>query len=133
MRVDVASEVCEYVMRIAALLSFAVLTAATVPSFAATDARKVACRDQASAIADEWAAGDIYRAKADEEPESNEVLVIAGGVKYFVPRKGSGVIRPVGQRIYQRKQVYLEEYRRCLRDGEFSALGDVVEPAKKVH
>jgi hypothetical protein len=125
-------KICEFAMRVTALLSLAVLTAAATSAAAVTEDRKIACRDYASAVADEWAAGDIYRAKADEEPEAKEVLVIAGGVKYFVPRTGQGVIRPVGERIYHRKQVYLEEFRRCLRNPDFGLTSANDEPGTKV-
>jgi hypothetical protein len=120
-------------MRVAALLSFAVVTAVATPAFAVTEARRVACRDLATEVANEWAAGEIYLAADEDTPEASEVTVIAGGKKYFVPREGRGVIKSVGTRIWQRKQVYIEEYRRCLRDPNFGLSSLAPEPEKSVN
>jgi hypothetical protein len=108
-------------MRVAAVLSVAVFAAVSLPAQAVTEARHLACRDYATTVANEWAADEIYLVQDDNEmPEASEVTVIAGGKKYFMPREGRGVIRSVGQRIVARKQVYREEYARCLRDASFS-------------
>jgi hypothetical protein len=122
-------------MRMSAVLSVAVVTvvASTPAMSAVSEQRRLACRDQATDIANDYSAGKIYRAEEGDTPSASEVTVIAGGVKYFVPRSTSGVSDSVYTRMVDRNTVYAEEYRRCLR-AEYldqSELG--VEPEKRVN
>jgi 3D (Asp-Asp-Asp) domain-containing protein len=80
----------------------------------------VACRAYAQAVADDYAAGHIERAEEDSAPSAGQVLVIAAGKKYYVPRKTNGIIQSVGHLISERKDVYWEEYDRCLRGGDIT-------------
>jgi hypothetical protein len=122
-------------MRMSAVLSVAVVTvvASTPAMSAVSEQRRLACRDQATDIANDYSAGKIYRAEEGDTASESEVTVIAGGVKYFVPRSTSGVSDSVYTRMLDRNTVYAEEYRRCLR-AEYldqSELG--VEPEKRVN
>jgi hypothetical protein len=122
-KLDVASRKYRFVMRI--VLAAAVASASLFPAlaFAQEDYGKtpqpsrMACREYARAIADEWSSVDIARIEDDTiQPGADEVVVIAAGKKYFVPREQTEVVATsVGKRIRAYHNVYREEFRRCLR------------------
>jgi hypothetical protein len=101
-------------MRRVALFLLAVLMATATPVLAGTDNRRTACRDQATDIANQWSAGQIHLAQEGDESEADEVVMISGGVKYFVPRYMTGKLKPTSERIWARKKVYQEEFHRCM-------------------
>jgi hypothetical protein len=108
-------------MRRTVVSTFALLllAAPALAGNAAEDRTKIACREYARAVADEWSAAELEHAEpGDPLGTKDKILVIAAGESYYIPRKNNTIIlRSVGTRIRDHKTVYWEEYRRCLRHG----------------
>jgi hypothetical protein len=104
-----------------------VLTAA--PAFA-VDQNKITCKAYAQAMADEWSADELVRAEAgDPLGDENRVLIIASGKSYYVPRQQNGVIlKSVGTTIREHKQIYAQEFRRCMKGGNITINVDGAVP-----
>jgi hypothetical protein len=85
---------------------------------AASAVSTMTCRDFASTVADQWAQDYIMRAADAEKPSHNQIVVIAAGQKFFMPRRQPDEFNlhliPVGQRVIERNHVYQEELARCL-------------------
>jgi hypothetical protein len=81
-------------------------------------AASLTCRDFATTAADQWAQDLMTRAADAEQPNQNQILVIAAGQKSFVPKRQPDELNlhliPVGQRMIERNRVYDEELARCL-------------------
>jgi hypothetical protein len=83
-----------------------------------SDPQIAACRADARAIADRFAADDIAKAEDLEGRPPGAITVIAYGEKYFVPRdrvrEFSATSEMYGERAMARMRVYNEEMGRCL-------------------
>jgi hypothetical protein len=81
-------------------------------------ASNLTCRDFATTAADQWAQDFILSAADAEKPNHNQIVVIAAGQKYFMPKRQPDELNlhliPAGQRIIERNRVYEEELARCL-------------------
>ncbi len=93
----------------------------SLPAVAADDTPKFqVCREFASAAADSWSVKEIQRALDGEKTRSNTYVAVVYGKKYFVPvaKANSEDLKPkaLGRRTLDRKEVFYEEFTRCLRD-----------------
>jgi hypothetical protein len=95
------------------------------PAFAESPER-LACKSYAREVADEWSKGYIEVADEGESAAADQVLIIAAGREYFVPRAGSGVIKSVYFRMRERNQVFWDAFERCQHGGTISV---ILEPA----
>jgi hypothetical protein len=119
MVLDVASKTDRFVMR--SLFSAAFVLALFASSASAEVPSRVTCRAFAQAAADDWSAYELARAEEGAEAGADEVVIIAAGEKYFVPRQSSDlIVRSVGTRIRDYKTVYRDEFHRCLRGGDIT-------------
>ncbi len=96
----------------------------------AIDQNKIICKAYAQAMADEWSAGELERAESgDPLGDENRVLIIAAGKSYYVPRQQNSVIlKSVGTAIRQHKQIYAQEFRRCMKGGNITINVDGAVP-----
>lgn len=104
------------------IFAFAFLAA---PAFAESPER-LACKSYAREVADNWSKGYIEVADEGESAAADQVLIIAAGREYFVPRAGSGVIDSVYTRMRKRNQVFWYAFDRCQEGGDVSVM---LEPA----
>lgn len=98
------------------LLALAVLAA---PAFAETPQR-LGCKSYAREVADQWSKGYIEVADEGTSAAPDQVLIIAAGREYYVPRSGSGVIKPVYLRMHERNQVFWDAFDRCQAGGHIA-------------
>jgi hypothetical protein len=111
------------------VLSVLALGLTAAPSFAVSV--NVTCRDFAMAMADEYLGENLVRAE-DGAPLGNadQVLIIGAGKAHYVPRYQSGVTKSYLKQRMLHREIYNEEYWRCMRGGNItinvdpSALGD---------
>ncbi len=105
-------------MRKLETMALAVLATLVISLSSAHAATSTTCRDFASTAADQWAQDYIIRAQDAEKPNHNQIVVIAGGQKYFMPKRQPDELNlhlvGVGQRAIERNHVYQEELARCL-------------------
>lgn len=107
-------------------MSIFALAFLAAPAFAESPQR-LACKTYAREVADEWSKGYIEVADEGETAAAGQVLIIAAGREYYVPRSGSGIIKPVYTRIRERNQVFWDAFDRCQSGGHVSIK---LEPAK---
>jgi hypothetical protein len=99
----------------------------TVPAMAET-ALGIACREYATAVADDYMSDQLVRLDGSEVASEGHVIVHSYGRKYLMPNRAAGegplVRKSIGTATREWGQVYTEERRRCLRKrmlGEFLA------------
>jgi hypothetical protein len=102
------------------IVALAVLTALAAPAFAEQSPQRLACKSYAREVADQWSEGYIAVADEGTTAAADQVLIIAAGREYYVPRRGSGVIDSVYTRIRKRNQVFWDAFHRCQRDGDIA-------------
>jgi hypothetical protein len=95
------------------------------PAFAESPQR-LACKSYAREVADNWSKGYIEVADQGETAAADQVLIIAAGREYYVPRAGSGIVDSVYFRMRKRNQVFWYAFERCQRGGTISI---TLEPA----
>jgi hypothetical protein len=99
-------------------IALGVLAAVFAFSGSTHAATSMTCRDFAMFAADQWAQDFVLRGQDAEKPNHNQIVVIAAGQKYFVPKRQPDELNlhvvGFGQRIIERNQVYQEELARCL-------------------
>ncbi len=107
-----------FVMRKLETAALGVLATFVFSISSAEAATSMTCRDFASTAADQWGQGYIERAADAEKPGQNKIVVIAGGQKYFMPKRQPDELNlhlvGVGQRAIELNRVYQEELARCL-------------------
>jgi hypothetical protein len=95
------------------------------PAFAESPER-LACKSYAREVADNWSKGYIEVADEGESAAADQVLIIAAGREYYVPRKGTGIVDSVYFRMRKRNQVFWHAFERCQEGGDISVM---LEPA----
>lgn len=100
-------------------MSIFALAVLAAPAFAESPQR-LACKTYAREVADQWSKGYIEVADEGETAATDQVLIIAAGREYYVPRAGSGIIKPVYTRIRERNQVFWDAFERCQNGGHIS-------------
>jgi hypothetical protein len=95
------------------------------PAFAESPER-LACKSYAREVADQWSKGYIEVADEGTSAAADQVLIIAAGREYYVPRAGSGIVDSVYFRMRKRNQVFWHAFERCQRGGTISV---ILEPA----
>lgn len=98
-------------------MSVFVLAAFTAPALAEQSPQRLACKSYAREVADTWSQGYIEVADEGETAAPDQVLIIAAGREYYVPRKGSGIIDSVYTRMRKRNQVFWHAFERCRNGG----------------
>jgi hypothetical protein len=88
----------------------------------AADQNKITCKAYAQAMADDFSANELVRADAgDPLGDADKILIIAAGKSYYVPRQQNGVIlKSVGTTIREHKQIYAQEFHRCMKGGNIT-------------
>lgn len=101
------------------VLSALALGLTAVPALAGSV--NITCRQFAMAMADEYMAGKLERAE-DGAPLGNadQVLIIGAGKAHYVPRYQSGVTKSYLTQRRLHREVYNEEYWRCMRGGNIT-------------
>jgi hypothetical protein len=107
------------------IVALAVLAALAAPAFAESPQR-LACKSYARDVADQWSEGYIEVADEGTSAAADQVLIIAAGREYYVPRKSSGVVDSVYTRMRKRNQVFWHAFERCQHGGTISI---IMEPA----
>ncbi len=101
-----------------ALLVLAGISISILAAGTASAETTMSCRNFARLAALDWAQDYIAPAADAEKANHNQVVVIAAGQKYFVPKRQPDDLNlhliPVGQRAIEINNVYNEELDRCL-------------------
>jgi hypothetical protein len=106
-------------------MSIFALAFLAAPAFAESPER-LACKSYAREVADNWSKGYIEVADEGESAAADQVLIIAAGREYFVPRAGSGIVDSVYFRMRKRNQVFWYAFDRCQEGGDIPVM---LEPA----
>jgi hypothetical protein len=111
------------------ILSAFALGLSVVPSLAGSV--NITCRQFAMAMADEYLGENLVRAESgDPLGDESRVLIIGAGKAHYVPRYQSGVTKSYLKQRMLHREIYNEEYWRCMRGGNItinvdpSALGN---------
>lgn len=100
-------------------MSIFALALLAAPAFAESPQR-LACKSYAREVADQWSKGYIEVADEGTSAAADQVLIIAAGREYYVPRSSGGIVKPVYFRIRERNQVFWDAFERCQRGGHIS-------------
>jgi hypothetical protein len=101
------------------ILSVFALGLSVVPTFA--EAVNVTCRQFALAMADDYLGDDLVRAENNAPlGDENRVLIIGAGKSHYVPRYQTGVTKSYLAQRELHREIYNEEYWRCMRGGDIT-------------